>query len=320
VPGHEGRCQPSDKDTWTQAADLANWTEELGTISAPAVSPKVGTSNICVVAEDVAGTNYTKIRRTVNIETYGDGAYQTLNFYGQIIFGIPTLKKVRLYAPNNANYFQSDISAGAPWTWNQIQLGQNQEYNVDTNPTGPWTTSGTPNWTTITEICFYTEGPGAPSSQTMYYDGLYFGHGRFRNTATNPASVTAYEQRDMQVTDDSLLSDAECATRAETLLYQLKDPPIRIDFETDGNPNIKIGDQLTMTIPAESISAAPYDVLTVTHDFTKDNFKTSASLVNSSLVAANINIRALPIAVLGESIERRFEIQSQISKGLRLIR
>lgn len=321
VPGHEGRCQPSDKDGWTETT--ADWTEELGTLTAESGSPKVGAATLCIQSEELTpgGDEYTKFRRPVNIETYGDAAYQTLNFYTFPVNGLMDSSKLRLYAPDASNYYEADVDFGAfsAWKWQQFLLGQNQEYNVDTNPTGIWTGTGsTRNWTTIVEICFLTNGP--PAGHTNYYDGLYFGHGRFRNTATNPASITAYEQRDKQMVDDTLLSDAECQTRAETLLYQLKDSPIRIDVEIVGNTNVKIGDQLSMTIPAEAITASPYDVLTVTHDYSVREFKTSASLLNSSLVAAEINKRLLPCGAVMESIERNFENQKMISKGLKMVK
>lgn len=317
IPGHEGRCQPADKDGWTEPDPPVGWTADYGTVTTESAGPKVGANLLCVVSEVDGGINKTQIRRTVNIETYGDGAYQTLNFYCDQIFGLIGTHEVRLYAPDSSNYFYTSFTCGDPWQWNQIQLGQNQEYNVDTNPTAPWLKVGTPNWTLITEICFYTSDAG--SVHTIYYDGLYFGHGKFRYTASNAGSITAYTQRDMQIVDDSLLSDAQCTTRAETLLYQLKEAPTRIDIETLGNTNIKIGDQLTITVPAEGITTQPYDVLTVTHDFTSDNFKTSASLINSSLVSSDINIRTLPCGVVAENIEKRFESQREVAKGMRTI-
>ena len=315
IPGHEGRCQPSDKDGWTEAT--TGWTKDIGGVLSAVAFGKVGTNNLAVTSALDGGIHKTKIRRTVDIETYGDGAYQTLNFYDDQIFGLVTTHEVRLYAPDNSNYFYASFICNDPWQWNQIQLGQNQEYNVDTNPTAPWYTSGTPNWTRISEICFYTDNAGA---HTMYYDGLYFGHGRFRNTASNGASITAYQQRDMQMVDDSLLSDAECQTRAETLLYQLKDPPKRIDIETKGNTNIKIGDQLLLTIPAENISASPYDIITVTHDFADGKLATVASTVNSNLDPTLINVRTLPCGVVNENIEKRFDLGRDIARGLRIIR
>jgi hypothetical protein len=312
VPGHEGRCDPANKDTWTYGT---GWTDDWGTISLCDTDFKVGTDSLQVLSEDTGAIFASKIRRTVNEQIYGDAAYQTLNLYSRR-WGVNNISthEARLYAPDSSNYFYTALEKDSDqWVWQQFQLGENQEYDADTNPNGKWLKNGggSPNWSLITELCLYAEH--AADQFTVRYDSLFFGHGKFRYTASDlPGS---YGQRDYQTVDDSLMSDAECEARAKTLLYQLKDPPVRIDIETEGNAKIKIADQLTMTIPAEDISAQPYDVLSVEHDFQKkpQGWKTKASMVNSS------NIRRLPIGTPLEAVTRKFGVQHDIGKGIIII-
>jgi len=86
--------------------------------------------------------------------------------------------------------------------------------------------------------------------------------------------VTDWEEEgmhaDLVVIDDNLRSDAECESRANTLKAKLKDPTTQIDVLTTLNLNILIGDRLSMTIPAEGIAAANYDVLSVEHTLSEN--------------------------------------------------
>jgi len=310
VPGQDGRCEPSDKDAWTEPDPPVGWTVVHGTLTSQSATPKVGSYNLCGVGELTGGNKIMHFYRSgLGLTEFGKKAYNTLNFY----------EEVRLYAPDASNYFYKAFNPTGSWVFRQYQLGQNQEYNVDTNPTGAWSKIGSPLWNNIDAVCFYYFKSGN-NSFTIYLDGLYFGHGRFRYTASSAPSITAYEQQDMQIVDDSLISDANCATRAETLLYQLKDAPTRIDIETTGNTNLLIGDQLTLSIPAEGITAQPYDVLSVEHDFTKVGLKTKVSVVNSNVTPTLINIRQLPSGTPYEAISKQFDIQREIAKGLQKIR
>jgi len=135
-------------------------------------------------------------------------------------------------------------------------------------------------------------------------DGLYFYPIRPTATASNAASKTSYGQRDQEVTDDKLHSDSECQKRAETLLYQRKDAPIQITVRTPGNTNILVGDRLSMTIPAENITAQNYDVISVEHAFSMRGFLTTATMVNSA------NVRE-PMSITGQQnvIKMRREIK-----------
>jgi hypothetical protein len=44
----------------------------------------------------------------------------------------------------------------------------------------------------------------------------------------------------------------------------------RLDIQTSGNTNLLLGDTLTMTLAPEGISATPFYIMTVAHEFTKE--------------------------------------------------
>lgn len=186
---------------------------------------------------------------------------------------------MRLRAPDSANYFEADYNTGGAWTFNELDLGTAHEYHATRNPNGTWTKGGSANWWDIEHIQFRANW--AVNNNFIYIDGLWFFPERWSDTASNAASQTSYGQRDLEVTDDKLHSDGDCEKRAETLLYQLKDPPTQIDLTVVGNTNVLVGDRLSMTIPAEGISAANYDVISVEHSFTNNGFITGAVMVDS---------------------------------------
>jgi hypothetical protein len=57
--------------------------------------------------------------------------------------------------------------------------------------------------------------------------------------------------------------------------------PVQIEVTVVGDTNILVGDRLSMTIPAENITAADYDVISVEHSLTGQSFLTKATMVNS---------------------------------------
>jgi len=285
VPGEEGRKEPTDGDNWTLDS-VDNWIADLGSKGSGTSSPKVPPNYLQSISTS-SPPYQALIKRSLSglIYTFGHSAYQTVNFY----FRSAAAVGIRLYAPNASNYFERFLGSSYPsWSsFQQLQLGENQTYNAITNPDGIWNQpgygAGSPQWGLLSYIAFYSD---YGSSFITDIDGLYFGHGRWRGTALDlegaGSSGQLYGQRDLEAIDDKLHSDSDCSKRAKTLLYQKKDPPILIDVSVKGNTNILVGDQLTMTIPAENISAQPFHVLSVEHFFnTNVDFITKASMINS---------------------------------------
>lgn len=196
---------------------------------------------------------------------------------------------VQLYAPDVNNRFQTPL--GKP-----LDYGVTNEFKEHTLPVGlkhdsEWRKIGNPSWESIPEIRWFIGVTGG--TLEFYVDGLYFGGARYSGTASDSTSQTNYGQRDLEVTDDRLLSDDACGKRAETLLLQKKDPPTQIELVVPGNTNVLVGDRLSITIPAENISSASYDVFMVEHSFSARGFITKATMVNSDTVRTPVKTNVI---------------------------
>jgi len=153
----------------------------------------------------------------------------------------------------------------------------------------------------------------------LIIDGFYLDNRRYTIDDTyygytqNAASITSYGTHEMVHIDDNLSSDADCLRRGEALLYQLKEPVVRVDIETQGNNNVLIGDRLSLTIPAENISAVSYDVVKVTNIFYAQGWITLFTSVNTS------DSRCVPSRSNAEFLNRKFAEQRDIGRGLNLL-
>ena len=263
VVGAEGRCVPTDMDTWTYDGKTAGlWIEVLGVVDSDVGHVKVGANCLECLSTDPA--HEAEFRRNITVPMLGKEKYQSLNFYIRKEFGGTDNIDVRLYAPDASNYFWTTVSMTSTHVFHQYELGQNNEYDVDKRPTGTWHKVGSPLWYYLPTIWF--KGTFV-SQERIWLDSLYFGHGRFRATVSDPTSITDYGVRELVVVDDALHSDAECTCRGNMLLSKMKDPSTQLEFTTALNTNVKIGDRLAITLPSENISAVNFDVLNVEHTF-----------------------------------------------------
>ena len=308
VVNYAGRTYPSDGDSWTYGT---GWTATAGTLSSDTTNPKVGANDLRCASNDDYLCQYHRTFSQLSVE--GKAGYSALQFWGRRSALLSSYHHVRLWCPDNSNYFEwefADPGSNGVWAFRITRLGDNNTYDADTNPNGEWVAHGSPSWNDIEGIEFVVN---SGVSFNWDIDGLCFSFGRWRATAEDATSQSNYGQRDYMVVDDTLYSDSDCQKRAETLLYQLKDPVIRLDISTPGNTNIKIGDRLTITIPAEGISAQSFDVISVTHRFSSEGFITNASLVSTE------NVREAPTTSLNEFLIQQFRKQSEIGKGVQLI-
>jgi len=138
---------------------------------------------------------------------------------------------------------------------------------LELGPHGGWSSTGSPDWLDIRGFRI-THTNDNNTQSTVRVDELHFTGGHYFSSATDATSKTNYGTCDLDVIDERLTSDSECQKRAEALLYQKKDPPIQIDVTVEGNNNILVGDRLSMTIPAEGITAQNYDVISVEQSLT----------------------------------------------------
>lgn len=297
VNGAAENFLPVDKDAYTET--LTGWTATSGTLSLQATPFGIGTwyircnnavGNIDDFEYDLPHTTI----RDINKLCYWEWV---------AAFGAGT-GYVDLFAPDNANYFRASMPKAGAWTFRERALGPSEIYHVDENPNGTWTEVGSPNWWDIEKIRFYADFGGV--GQSVFVDIMYFHPVRWTDTASDGGSQASYGVRELEIKDERLHSDGDCQKRAETLKFQLKDPIVQIEVTTVGNTNILIGDRLSMTIPAENISAANYDVVTVEQFLSVAGFTTKAVMVDSA------NIRK-PIS------KTRDDILSDLTRQLRMI-
>ena len=245
----DGRCEPSNKDEWT-VDDIANWIQDNGVWTADTGTVKVGSNSL---KGDTNGTANAKCHRNFStpFSAVGNRGYKTLNFYAMVSTANILFQRVRLYAPDANNHFHMDIAypiGSTLWHFRQFQLG----------PNGGWESYGNPDWSNIQGIEFDI-GYTVPVSYPNFFDGLYFGGGRYRATREDSASQTQYGLREKVETDEELYSDAECDYRAKALLDFLKGPietlKVRSEVIDYGTTPILAGDKIHVTIPNENIDA-----------------------------------------------------------------
>jgi hypothetical protein len=320
---------PLDRDTWSELLDynadtVDEWTCSSGVLTADAVAPIEGTYWIRCASD--AGTKFATFKVEIPRVTVRDASY--LRFWHRIQISNCNIAIVRLYAPNSTNYFQthSNLQVVAGQYYNNLSIGDEAVYDADENPTGVWDDAhdggaglGNPNWWDIREIYFSFRDAGA--GMIAGIDRMYFYPDRWVYSASDltggGSSGVLYGQRDAEFTDENLLSATECETRAKTLLYQLKDPAVRLDMTLkQGTSNLKKGDRLPITVPAEGLSAASFDVVSVDYDWGLDGFETGFSAVDS------VNSRILPPLTTTGSLVRQIKYLKEVTGELysRMIR
>jgi len=267
-PSVQGRKYPTDGDSWTYGV---GWTGVGGTaVATCAVAPQVGAS----CTRGTNGGAAIEYYRTFN-QTWVEGldGYGTLDFWLRAI-SAPMASEdvvVKLFCPDSTNYYSTTInlSTFGGWWFYSFSLGDNNVYSATTNPNGQWTSTVSPSWDNIQGVDFYTSAASNPTHLDV--DGLCFNYARWTSGAvTNAGSITKYGVRQLDVVDDEIDSDANCTKRSESVLRQKMTETGRLDIQTSGNTNLLLGDTLTMTLAPEGISATPFYIMTVAHEFTKE--------------------------------------------------
>ena len=317
VYGAQQASMPPDKDAWTES--LTNWTAEEGTLSLEADSdtatPQVGTYLIRCKKTDPTGEvdiifqynltteEQTRLKNPNSISLYSEISPIGADYY-----------RISLLAPDTSNYYWTNLSTEAGWTLQGISLGPGNEYS-SSNTNRDWRVVGSPSWQIITAIRFHGKWPSGGSGDYFCdVDGLFLEPAYYFGEAENSTSQTNYGLREAKFVDSNLMSDNECTKRAETLLYQLKDPTIRLDLVCLGNTNIKIGDRITMSIPAENINNVDFDVITVEHILNQAGFITQVTMINTA------ETRTPPPASVNEVLFRKFAFLKETAKGIQIIK
>jgi hypothetical protein len=310
VYGAAGVYLPSDRDEWTEDSTdgwSCKWGTAAGAVATDAVVYRIADKSIKLTMPGAwVGDAIPHLTKTFSAtEILTTGGHKRLHFYLRSEDFAMSYSEIRLLAPDSSNYYSiqgyGDWVAVDTWTPEQI-VDLAKIYSL----------VGSPEIDNIQGVDIVPSAVGAGYIYNI--DGMYLEGARYVGTATNAASKTDYGQRDLQVTDDALLDNATCTARAETLLYQMKDPPIRVDITTVGNNNIKIGDRLTLTIPAEAITAQPYDVIAVEHNLSPtQGFITQATTINTS------DNRTVPALNVSEVINKKLSAYRQVARGMQVI-
>lgn len=310
VYGDMIKTYPTDTDGLTDA--VADWAAGAGDSVATNTDRQCGDFSINISDAGV-GAGATRSNIGVISALYPDrDTYKYINFKYKLAddAGVPVpYLECSIRAPDLTNsfkwiiYWNTTPRAGPLNTWLSAQLPLGSPYVA----AGKWIKFNAAAWDNIQAINFNVYDAGA-SNISVKIDCLHFSHARYYNLADAGAAVI----REYTVVDDNLLTDSDCQKRAETLLYQMQNTPIRVDVVTLGNMNLLVGDRLAMTIPAEAISAVNYDVAEVDHNLSKLGFASTVKMVNTA------DKRVLPPITHNEVLQEQFKIQKQIASGLML--
>jgi len=319
VYGRKNRPEPS---TWDACEATTNWTKEDGfSHGTDAADYKVGTVSY-TAQSPLEATPRVIVYYSPPNQVYGGSlrnGFDSIHFWVKVtgVGAAPDVwRSLELYTDvAGGHYFARDLAD--PWGRSTYVFGEWNEYDFAIGPgylANGWTAGGgsTDNdWNNDVERIRFDFASSGNGTMVVRIDGLYFYSQRwYCATQNNPASIASYGQRDLIYIDDRCVSDADALARAQVMLYLLKDPPTRIDVTTKGNTNIRIGDRLSMTVPAENITASNFDVLTVEHDLIKDlGFTTKASMLSAS------DMRQLPVATAQEGFLRKFEGMNELGRG-----
>lgn len=299
-----GRKNPQDGDSWTHSA----WTDINGTTASSAVAPKIGSD---CTRSTCDASNICQFYRTFTpFSSVGVASFGAVELWARRDT-IPSSNHIKLYCPDNSNYYTWTYtvpSVNNVWEFRRASIGESNTYDVDTNPNGEWVATGSPTWETISGLEVYVG-----LANTFHYDvdGGCFNFGRWRYVPTSDAtSIDDYDENDQIIIDDNLKSDGACESRAKTLLYQFKDPVTRLDIATIGSTNILRGDQLSITLPPENISAVAYYVVSVEqHINYPDMWQTTSTMLDT------VSCRAIPTIREQETLARSIKNLQQVSRN-----
>lgn len=262
----------SDAEEWTVATGSVN--NELGF---PPTASKVGDNSTHLVTVGSVPHAFEGYRLHDRLTIRDINTVCFWSYFGSI----GDTHKIRLLAPDTSNYFTADITEHyLSWAFESITLGESNEYDADTNPTGKWTKQGSPNWWDICGVGFELE---LNNEAAVAIDGLHYKPARPYYTASDATSQTNYGIREAEYTDENLLTYEECQKRAESLLMQQKEKTIALDAALiRGNTNIKRGDRISVTLAPDNITALDFDCLKVIHTYNIEGLNTSAQLLYSA--------------------------------------
>jgi hypothetical protein len=281
VYGAQKTFYPIDQDTFTES--LTGWAcSGLGNLELSS-DHQIGTYSVRLTN---TGTMTLTLDKTVNLRDIN-----TLTFQYKPTTAL-SAPQVFLLAPDTSNYFLASLINDSNWHVFNEKIGEENEYKGLTT-LGTWHSgAGHPNWWNIQGVKF-------AFNNAFIVDGLYFSPDRPIATASNATSISVYDQREAEYTDENLMLTEDCQARAETLLYQQKNRVLRLDFTVPGTTAYQVGDRFNMSLPPDEIVNMPFDVASLDYDFSGEGYATTLHMVDTALT------RVLPALSPLEAIQQQ---------------
>lgn len=309
VWGHKYNT-PSNQDGYTEST--TNWTSD-GTLATDSAVKKRGLYSVRATKTG-SGLSDIYMQRTFSSIKCGghNHRYLKCQIYldGSMGLGYGSSYALHCLAPDWSNHFRKGVNTPPTQIWIPI----NVELGPLNQKSGEWVVgAGSPDWDDVQGFRLLASGLGT-TSEIARVDELYFADQRYYTLASDGTSQSTYGVRDAEFIDDKLRSDSDCEKRAETLLYMRKEPPVQIEATTPGNTNILVGDRLSMTLPAEGITAQNYDVFSVENTFSEQtSWITKATMVNTANIRKPITTNAMKM--LGD-LRRQLKELNLDEKGI----
>jgi len=237
---------------WTDS--LNYWTARHGTVSWVTPSYIYCDCDASRISEFYRTTNpYDHISGLVNTSPLSVG---WIDFYFFHQTCTNPIFQIVIEAPDAANCFYKAYSGYST----NVEI----RYTLEFGEGKGWLTLGSPRWENIKNINFY-----ATSSAGIFYvyvRALKLYYSRFKGEANDSPSQTLYGIRTQKpIIDDSLTTDAECQTKAESIVAVLKDPPITLsEVVVDGDHRYNPGDRQRIVV-SNDILDAYFRIIQVEH-------------------------------------------------------
>ena len=123
-----------------------------------------------------------------------------------------------------------------------------------TRTCGRWRAASTGRRVKKVRVVCWFDSVGTGS---FWVDGLFFGGRRYSAVQEDAGSQSSYGLRELVEVDEELWSDDECASRANALLANLKDPAESLTLRSTvvdyGSTPLLPGDKVHVTLPNEGV-------------------------------------------------------------------
>jgi len=151
------------------------------------------------------------------------------------------------------------------WEWKNPSDGWREVFA----PLKDFKVYGKPDWNEINYVQF--DFSRVDVGHELYLDGMYF-YGRTFYEVSDQASILTYGSKMKVIQDWSISTSDEARFVAEAILDQLKEPIERIQFETEGDPELDPGYLVQLKVPQLNVTGH-YRTVGITHMVDEGGFR-----------------------------------------------